>query len=130
MADLLQRLLALELSEPETSTITVARLGLELPLKGLSYRQVKACRREEDVDASFLLTACPALRAPDWWEERLGCATPIEAIRKLLRPGEVEAAVSEIARLSGYGEGQVIRRDDQALEDATLAGALEELEKN
>lgn len=130
MADLLERLLALELSDPETNTVQVTRLGLELPLKGLSYRQVTACRKEEDPDANFMLAACPTLRTPDWWEEKLGCATPVEGVRKVFRPGEVESVVKEIARLSGYGEGQVIRGGDQAFEDAALAGTLEELEKN
>lgn len=36
MADVLERLMALELSEPENSEVMVQRLGLELPLKELS----------------------------------------------------------------------------------------------
>lgn len=133
MADLLERLLALELEKPETSTVAIPRLGLELTLKELSYRQVAACRREEDQDANFMLAACPTLRDPSWWEERLGCATPIEAIRKVFRPGEVEGVTKEIGKLSGYGVGAVLRpakKDDKALHDAALGQALEDLEKN
>lgn len=130
MSNVLERLLALEVSAPETGTVKISRLGLELPLKELSYRQVRACRREEDTDAHFLLTACPALRDPQWWEEKLDCATPVEAVRKVFRPGEVESVVNEIARLSGYGKGAVIRGDDGCLEDAVLGQTLEELEKN
>lgn len=130
MADLLERLLALEVQKPETSTVKIPRLGLELTLKELSHRQVAACRREEDQDANFMLAACPTLRDPSWWEEQLGCATPIEAVRKVFRPGEVEGIVREIGRLSGYGAGTILRLDDKALHDAALGQALDDLGKN
>ncbi len=130
MADLLERLLALEPAQPETCSVTVPRLGLELPLKGLSYRQIKTCRREEDQDANFVLCACPTLRTTEWWEDKLDCATPVEAVRRVFLAGEIESMVREISRLSGYGVGSVIRESADALENATLAATLEETEKN
>ena len=59
-----------------------------------------------------------------------GCATPVDALKKLLRMGEVEKLCRVIDQLNGYGPGSVTVLSGKELEGAAIGAALEELEKN
>lgn len=62
----------------------------------------------------------------------MGCPTPVEALKKLLKKGEIEKLCRLADQLNGFGPGQVIavNREPEELFDAAVGGALEDLEKN
>lgn len=127
-------LLDISVGEPETREVEVPRLGLRITLQSLSYDRLTALRGTEDADMSYFLASAvePDFRDRRWYREHMGCPTPVEAVKKLLRPGEVRAILRECDTLNGYGPGAVlsVERDDQALRDDALGAALEDLEKN
>ena len=107
MSTMMERLLALELEEPETVQVKITRLSKQLgeevvfTLKEPSYRRAKSA---EDGELQLLLECVtePDLRDPKWFREKMGCESPVDAVKKLLRPGEVVGLVRKIDELTGY----------------------------
>lgn len=62
----------------------------------------------------------------------MGCPTPVDAIKKLLRPGEIQAIVRQCDKLNGYGYGSVVavKQSADELQNSAIDAALEDLEKN
>lgn len=113
MSEMMDKLLAMELPKPETRRKRVKRLGLELTLKELSYNQIADISKGEEPDVHLLLAgvADPDFKAEAWWRDKMGCPTPAEAVKRLLRPGEIRAVVRELDGLAGFS--------GLALEDVT-----------
>lgn len=127
----MEKLLSLTLDKPQTETHRVMRLGLDVTVRELTYDEVEQCAREkEDSNLYYLLTAAvsPNFRDEAWYKDKLGCPTPIQALKKLFRHGEVNALVGVIDRLNGY-RGKVLASKEE-LEAAALDATVEGLEKN
>ncbi len=127
----MEKLLSLTLSDPKTETRRVTRLGLDVTLREMTYDEVEKVGREaEDRDLHYLLaaTVSPNFRDPEWHQGKMHCATPIQAMKKLFRHGEVNALVAVVDRLNGY-RCQVLD-DPKARENAAVATAADELAKN
>lgn len=128
------RLLELEAIQPERKDVQISRLGLTFTLQELSYDKVMRCRQRPDPKIYYLMEsiAAPDIRAESWYKEKMGCATPADALKKLLRAGEIERLCIQADSLNGYGPGSVVAVEapGEALEGAAIAGALEDLEKN
>lgn len=127
-------LLEIPAGAPETCTVKVTRLGLEITLQELPYNKLAFLRGSEDADLQYLLAsaAAPNFKDREWFEAHMGCPTPVDALKKLLRPGEVRAILRRCDELNGYGPGAVIslERAEDALQSKAVEQALEELEKN
>lgn len=127
-------LLDIPVGEPETAVARVTRLGLDIKLKEIPYNKLSALRGTEDADLNYLLasTVEPNFRDANWYREHMGCPTPVDALKKLLRPGEVRALVRRCDTLNGYGPGAVIslEADEDNLQAAAVGAALKDLEKN
>lgn len=127
-------LLDIPVGEPEKCTVKVTRLGLEITLQELPYNKISSIRGDEDADLHYLLAsaAAPDFRDREWFETHMGCPTPVDALKKLLRPGEVRAILRRCDELNGYGPGAVIslERAEDALQSDAIGKALEDLEKN
>lgn len=127
-------LLDIPAGEPETCAVKVTRLGLEITLRELPYNKLASIRGDEDADLHYLLAsaAAPNFKDREWFETHMGCPTPVDALKKLLRPGEVRAILRRCDELNGYGPGAVIslERAEDALQSEAVGQALEELEKN
>jgi hypothetical protein len=74
----------------------------------------------------------PNFKDPAWYQEKMGCPTPIDAMKRLLRPGEVERLCRVADELNGYGPGSIspLTASDDQLETAATEAAFEELQKN
>lgn len=132
-------LLDIEVGAPEAARVNVARLGLILTVRELPYDRLSKLRGMEDSDLQYLMesTVEPKFRDKAWYKEKMGCPTPIEAMKKLLREGEVRAILRKCDELNGYGYGAVVplSPDDESIPEDELQGraigaALEDLEKN
>ena len=132
-------LLDIEVGAPEAARVKVARLGLILTVRELPYDRLNKLRGMEDSDLQYLMesTVEPKFRDKAWYKEKMGCPTPIEAMKKLLREGEVRAILRKCDELNGYGYGAVVplSPDDESIPEEELQGraigaALEDLEKN
>ena len=127
-------LLDIPVGEPETAVARVTRLGLDIKLKEIPYNKLSALRGTEDADLNYLLasTVEPNFRDANWYREHMGCPTPVDALKKLLRPGEVRALVRRCDALNGYGPGAVISLEagEDDLQAAAVGAALKDLEKN
>lgn len=132
-------LLDIEVGAPEAARVKVARLGLILTVRELPYDRLNKLRGMEDPDLQYLMesTVEPKFRDKAWYKEKMGCPTPIEAMKKLLREGEVRAILRKCDELNGYGYGAVVplSPDDESIPEDELQGraigaALEDLEKN
>ena len=85
------------------------RLGTEeepviFTLRALPYGRVQELQElEKDVPVHILLAGCvePGLKDPALMEH-FGAATPAEAVKCLLLPGEIEDLSREVEKLSGY----------------------------
>lgn len=128
------RLLELEAIQPERKDVQIPRLGLTFTLQELSYDKVMRCRQRPDPKIYYLMEsiAAPDIRAEAWYKSKMGCATPADALKKLLRAGEIERLCIQADSLNGYAPGSVVAVEapGEALEGAAIAGALEDLEKN
>lgn len=127
----MEKLLSLTLSDPQTETRTVTRLGLEVTVREMTYDEVDRCGREEnDRDLHYLLaaTVAPNFRDEAWYKGKLGCPTPIQALKKLFRHGEVKALVAAIDRLNGYR--CAVLSDPKELENEAVGATAEALAKN
>ncbi|MCI7158222.1 MAG: hypothetical protein MR999_02180 [Flintibacter sp.] len=132
-------LLDIEVGAPEAARVKVVRLGLILTVRELPYDRLNKLRGLEDSDLQYLMesTVEPKFRDKAWYKEKMGCPTPIEAMKKLLREGEVRAILRKCDELNGYGYGAVVplSPDDESIPEDELQGraigaALEDLEKN
>lgn len=127
----MEKLLSLTMSDPQTETRRVTRLGLDVTVQELSYDEVERCGREEkDRDIHYLLaaTVSPNFREEAWFKGKLGCPTPIQALKKLFRHGEVKALVAVIDRLNGYRSSAL--SDPKELENEAVGATAEALAKN
>lgn len=119
--------------EPERARVRLPRLGIELELQELSYDKLMRARREPDPAIHIILGMVvnhPEFKQPAWYHDKNGCATPVDALKRTLRVGEVDKIMRVADRLHGYGPGSVLVESDDDLEDAATAAAVEELEKN
>lgn len=133
MGEAINRLLELPPDRPpDTLAVRISRLGLELTLREVSYNKITALRGREDADLLYLEAsiAAPDIRDKAWWKVHMGCPSPVEALRKLLKKGEVERLCRMADRLNGYGPGSVLEAGGEALQGAAVDAALEDLEKN
>lgn len=127
----MEKLLSLKIEEPKTETRTVTRLGLDITVREMTYDEVeRSIREKEDRDINYLLaaTVSPNFRDPAWYEQKMDCATPVAALKKLLRHGEVTQLVKVIDRLNGYRAASLTTPKD--LEAVAVAATAGELEKN
>ena len=127
-------LLEIQVGEPETAEVYVTRRALYIKLQELPYDRLVAIRGTSEAVLNYFIASViePNFKDPAWYKDHLGCPTPVEAVKKLLRPGEVRAIVHKCDILNGYGPGAVIsvERDEQELQDMAVGKALEDLEKN
>lgn len=133
MADIIASLLDLPEFEPETAKVKLDRLGIVLELRELAYDKLVKIRRENDAQLHLILAAAvnhPELKQEIWYHGKMGCATPVDALKKLLRMGEIEKVCRVIDRLNGYGAGNVTPLTEDEQKGAALGAAVEELEKN
>lgn len=130
----IRSLLDLPVPDPEVSVVAVPRLGLEIVLGEVSYDKLARLRGTEDADIHYLLASIrePDVRDVQWYRTKMGCPTPADALKKLLRPGEIRGLVRRCDILNGYGPGSVVAvdRPEEELQGQAIGDALEELEKN
>lgn len=119
--------------EPETAAVKLPRLGIVLELRELPYDKLLSLSRERDPDPHLIL-ACvtnhPELKQPAWYHDKMGQPTPVDALKKLLRKGEVRKICQVIDVLHGYGVGSVVPCTEEELQSRAISAAVEELEKN
>ena len=131
--DIINSLLDLPEFEPETSAVKLPRLGIVLELRELPYDKLVRLSREQDAQIHLILSCVtnhPELKQEEWYREKMGCATPVDALKKLLRPGEVEKICRTIDLLHGYSVGSVVPLPADQLMGAAIHAAVEDLEKN
>ena len=119
--------------EPETSAVKLPRLNLMLELRELPYDKLIKLTRESEAQLHLILAAVtnhPEMRDKAWYHDKMGCATPVDALKKLLRKGEVEKVCRAIDQLHGYTVGSVVPVDPEAIQNTAIDAAVEELEKN
>lgn len=127
----MEKLLSLRLSEPQTKTRTLTRLGLDVTVREMTYDEVERnIHQVEDRDLNYLLEAIvsPNFRDPAWYRDKMDCATPVQALKKLLRHGEVVALIKVVDRLNGYRS--TVLADPEELEKQAVATTVGELGKN
>lgn len=127
-----RELLDIQVGEPETQQVMIPRLGLTITLRELPYNKLVQLRGIEDADIHYLLASAaePNFKNKAWYQDHMGCPTTVDAIKKLLRPGEIRALVHRCDLLNGYGPGAVVSMKQENLQDAAIGAAMEELEKN
>lgn len=132
-------LLDIEVGEPETARVKVTRRNLIVTVRELPYDRLSKLRGMEDSDLQYLLESAvePKFRDKAWYRERMDCPTPIEAMKKLFREGEVRAILRKCDELNGYGYGAVVPLSpdekevgEDELQARAIGAALEDLEKN
>lgn len=119
--------------EPETSAVKLPRLNIVLELRELPYDKLIKLTREPEAQLHVILAAVtnhPEMRDKAWYHDKKGCATPVDALKKLLRKGEVEKVCRAIDQLHGYAVGSVVPVDPESMQAAAINSAVEELEKN
>lgn len=131
MTNLTRNLMDITIPNPETREFVLPRLGLTLCLQELGYDKVQTLRTlKEDRDLHFVLalTRAPNFRDTDWYRDKMGSESPVEALKRLLRPGEIDAIMRAGNCLCGYGGGNLL--DVTGDDEAAVMAALEDLEKN
>lgn len=127
-------LLNIPVREPETEVAEVKRLKLKITLRELSYDKLSELRMGQNADLNYLLAsiAAPDVRDPRWYREHMGCPTPADALKRLLKPGEIAGLVKRADILNGYGFGSVsaVAMEEDQLQAQAVENALEDLEKN
>lgn len=132
-------LLDLPVMERETTEVKVTRLNLIVKVRELPYDRLSKLRGMEDSDLQYLLESAvePKFRDKAWYKGRMNCPTPIEAMKKLFREGEVRAILRKCDELNGYGYGAVVPLSpdetevgEDELQARAIGAALEDLEKN
>ena len=130
----LNALLGLEIPEKETKDVLIPRLGLTLTLQEIGYDALMRCRRREDANLAYLLESvkAPNIRDEAFYREKMGCATPADAVKKLFRGGEIEKICKAADVLNGYAAGSVVTMEAPPadLESYAVEDILEDTEKN
>lgn len=130
----LKALLGLELPEKETKDILIPRLGLTLTLQEIGYDALMRCRRREDANLAYLLESvkAPDIRDEAFYRDKMGCATPADAVKKLFRGGEIEKICKAADVINGYAAGSVVTMEAPPadLESHAVAAILKDAEKN
>ena len=119
--------------EPETAAVKLPRLNIVLELRELPYDKLTKLTRESEAQLQLILAAVTnhrEMRDKAWYHDKMGCATPVDALKKLLRKGEVEKVCRAIDQLHGYAVGSVVPVDPEAIQNTAIDAAVEELEKN
>ena len=119
--------------EPETAAVKLPRLNIVLELRELPYDKLIKLTREPEAQLHLILAAVtnhPEVRDKTWYHDKMGCATPLDALKKLLRKGEVEKICRAIDLLHGYSVGSVVPVNMEEMQTAAISAAVEELEKN
>lgn len=126
----IRSLLDLQVGEPERRDIKINRLGITFTVKALSYNKLMKASSGQDANLHYILesTVSPNLRDAQWYEDHMGCVTPVEALKKLLLAGEVNGIVKILDKLNGYGPGAVT--DVTRMQQAAIEAAVDDLEKN
>lgn len=113
MSDILQRLLSPTVpnvqKDLQEKKFRLPRLGTEkepviFTLRALPYGRVQEIQEmDKDVSIHILLAGCadPNLKDPALME-KFGAATPADAVKCLLLPGEIEDLSREVEKLCGY----------------------------
>lgn len=113
MGDMLKRLLSPEVPNVQKDLaekeFRLPRLGTEedpvvFTLRALPYGRVQELKElDKDVPVHILLAGCaePNLKDPALME-KFGAATPVDAVKCLLLPGEIEDLSREVEKLCGY----------------------------
>lgn len=113
MSDILQRLLSPDVPNVQKALpekqFRLPRLGSQeepviFTLRGLPYGRVQELQEmDKDVPIHILLAGCaePNLKDPAL-QEKFGAATPVDAVKCLLLPGEIEDLSREVEKLCGY----------------------------
>ena len=133
MGDTINRLLELPADRPaDTLAVRLPRLDLTLTLREISYNRIASLRGREDADLLYLAESIaePDIHDKAWWRDHMGCPSPVEALRKLLKKGEVERLCRAADKLNGYTPGSVLEGEAEALRAEAAEEALEDLEKN
>lgn len=135
MSSMVNKLLAIPADlPPETKKVHLPRLGLTVTLREISYDALQSCRNGADAHFHYLLKSAvePDFKDAAWYREKMGCPTPVDAMKKLLRPGEVERLCRVADTLNGYGADSVsvLELSAENLSNAAVDAVLEELEKN
>lgn len=129
----IKSLLDLPEFRPEIAQVHLPRLNIVLALRETPYDKLMRIRREEDAQLHLILASVtnhPELKQEAWYREKMGCATPVDGLKKLLRLGEVEKICRSIDLLNGYGVGSVAPVSYEELMGQAIQAAVEELEKN
>lgn len=120
--------------ETETAEVEVKRLKLKITLRELSFDKLKSLRSEKDSEVSYLLASIvtPNVRDSSWFRDYMGCPTPADALKRLLKPGEITQLIRHADVLNGYGLDAVaaIGMEDDQIQAQAVDHALEDLEKN
>lgn len=112
MSSMMDTLLDLELPAPDTAQIKLRRLSKRagedviFTLQELPYNKMTSISKmTEDGQIHLVLESVidPPLRDKQWWQEKMGCPTPVEAVKKLLKSGEIMAICRKVDALNGYG---------------------------
>lgn len=127
-------LLNIPIRETETTEVEVKRLNLRFTLRELSFDKLKSLRTEQDPDVNYLLASIvtPNVRESSWFQDHMGCPTPVDALKRLLKPGEIAQLIRHADVLNGYGQGAVaaVDMEDDQLQAQAVDHALEDLGKN
>ena len=118
---------------PGRRSVELPRLGLVFLLEEVGYNALVQVRREPDAQIHLILKSVrnhPGLRQEAWYRDKMGCPTPVDALKKLLRMGEVEKLCRVIDQLNGYAPGSVSVLSEDEMQGAAIEAAVEELSKN
>lgn len=119
--------------EPERTAVRLPRLGIVLELQELPYDKLIKLAREPEAQIHLILAAVtnhPELKQPAWYQDKMGQPTPVDALKKLLRKGEVDKVCRSLDLLHGYAVGSVVPADLEDIQAGAISAAVEELEKN
>ena len=81
--------------------------SVTLELQGLPYgkaQELKEAGSEQEI--LILLAGCPELKSPEFIN-KFGGATPAEAVKNMLLPGEIADLSRAVERLSGYRKNTI-----------------------
>lgn len=120
MDTMMALLLGKDLPEMPTKRFEVKRLSkafgtrFEVTLKGLGFNMVAELRErnagagKDDSDCHLLLEGMvePSMKNRELLD-KLHAATPIDGIKAIFLPGEIEGLAFQVAELSGYGSGNI-----------------------
>ena len=127
-------LMNIPIRETETVEVEVKRLKLRITLRETSYDKMFSLRSGQDADINYLLAsiASPNVRDSRWYQEHMGCPTPADALKRLLKPGEIARLIRHADVLNGYGLDSVaaVDMEDGQPQAQAVDRALEDLEKN